>query len=412
MKILLLANKAPYPPNDGGALATYNMALGLSNAGAKITLLTIRTPKHPGPSGPFPKEFTDFVDLQTVFIDTTVSVGKALWNLLFSKRPYNAVRFDSPEFRLLIERKLLASRFDLVQLEGAYLHPYIKTIRKHFHGPIVLRAHNVEKEIWQRSAANQTNLLKKWYFNLLAKRIERLEADLLGKVDLLVPISSCDSEKLHHMGYAGLSYVSPAGYHLKNSLGSFDEFEHPSVFHLGGLDWHPNREGLIWFFDSCWTQVLKSVPQAKFYVAGRNAPKWFVKKIEKYKSVQYCGEVENAANFMRSKGIMIVPLLSGSGMRVKIIEGMVLGKAIVSTSIGAEGINAEPQRQIVIANSSQEFVASLVSLLQNIEYAKEMGQQAKEFAHKAFDNCLLTQNLMAFYVQFMQKEVLQHYEQH
>jgi glycosyltransferase involved in cell wall biosynthesis len=158
--------------------------------------------------------------------------------------------------------------------------------------------------------------------------------------------------------------------------------------------------------------VLKSVPQAKFYVAGRNAPKWFVKKIEKYKSVQYCGEVENAANFMRSKGIMIVPLLSGSGMRVKIIEGMVLGKAIVSTSIGAEGINAEPQRQIVIANSSQEFVASLVSLLQNIEYAKEMGQQAKEFDHKAFDNCLLTQNLMAFYVQFMQKEVLQHYEQH
>ncbi len=113
-----------------------------------------------------------------------------------------------------------------------------------------------------------------------------------------------------------------------------------SVFHLGSLDWMPNQEGVKWFVESVWPLVLAEQPKATFHIAGRDIPDW-VNAYHGKNNVFVAGEVNNAADFMNSKEIMIVPLKSGSGMRVKIIEGFAAHKAIVSTTVGAEGINYE-----------------------------------------------------------------------
>ncbi|HPE19508.1 MAG TPA: glycosyltransferase family 4 protein [Tenuifilaceae bacterium] len=397
MNILLIANKVPFPPNDGGAFATLNMALGLKNAGAHVTVLAISTPKHPSTEQDIPQSISESIRFITTFVNTNISWVKAILNLFFSKTPYNAERFISSNFKNQIEVTLKENPFDLIQLEGLYLAPYIETIQNVSKSPIVLRAHNVEWEIWKRTAQNEKNFLKKIYLSILAQRVKRMELQALRKIDLLVPISERDKKILEQMGCSKPSYTCRTGFLLNNNVPVNNEVEFPSVFHLGGLDWIPNREGLLWFLDNCWHEIVKKIPSIKFYIAGRNATKDFINRIKKYENVEFLGEVTDSKEFMRSKAVMVVPLLSGSGMRIKIVEGMSLGKAIVSTSIGAEGIEATDGKDIMIADTANDFTAKTLFLLTNQEICSNLGSSAKEFASNNLDNSKIVMGLYNFY---------------
>ncbi len=404
MNILILANKVPYPPHDGGAIATLNMVLGLTEAGANVTLLAMSTPKHQRSLADFPLHIKNRVDINIVDVNTNLSVLKALRNLFFSSEPYNAARFNSKAYGQKLSEILTRTKFDIIQLEGAYLYSYIPLIRKQFKGIIALRAHNVEHEIWRRSSHNQRNFLKRWYFNLLANRIYKLETSLLSAIDILVPITARDFLSFKEMGFSGKYFVSPAGYNAFEDETS-DENEDLSIFHLGGLDWLPNQEGIIWFLQNCWMQILEEVPKAKFYIAGRNAPEGFVSKISSFTGVVYCGEVKSSVEFIKSKGVMVVPILSGGGMRIKIVEGMALGKAIVSTHIGAENIDAKNGSEISIASTPEQMVSATILLLTNTQKAKDMGKLAHVFAESNFNNKILTSKLLKYYRQQVANEV-------
>jgi len=404
MNILLIANKVPYPPKDGGAFATLNMALGLCNNGINVTVVAISTPKHPFTEMEVPPEIQDKIRIHSTFVDTKISSLSALKNLLFSQTPYNAERFISKHFELLVGQILLKNEFDIIQLEGLYLAPYIEKIRKLSKAPIALRAHNVEWEIWQRAAKNEGNPLKRIYLRILARRIKRMETNALQKIDLLVPISMRDEKILCDMGFSGETKVCPTGYDLQKLVKLESEVEFPSIFHLGGLDWIPNKEGLLWFLENCWDKILEKVPGTKFYVAGRNASGELIQKFSTYSNLVFLGEVPDSTEFMLSKAVMVVPLLSGSGMRIKIVEGMALGKAIVSTSVGAEGIDAEDGKEICIANSDNDFISRTAELLLNRSKCEELGKNASIFAQQNLDNNLHVKQLVEFYSEYLRSK--------
>jgi glycosyltransferase involved in cell wall biosynthesis len=167
------------------------------------------------------------------------------------------------------------------------------------------------------------------------------------------------------------------------------------VFHLGALDWLPNQEGLLWFLKEIWPVVHKDHPDTSFYIAGRNAPD-FISRIDQ-PGVVFLGEVDDAYAFMNGKAIMVVPLLSGSGMRIKIIEGMALGKIIVSTPLGAEGIPVDHGENIMIAGSADGFVKVLDSLISDKDRCEEIGLNAVSFIKKNFDNLAIASSLIKFY---------------
>ena len=396
MKILILTNKIPYPPTDGGAIATLNLARGLAQNGATVKILAMSTPKHNSSSTDFPQEILNELRVEDVFVDTEIKPLNAIKNLLFSKLPYNAERFISKEFegQLTIS---LDEKFDLVQLEGPYLLPYIETIKKYHKGIISLRAHNVEWEIWQRNAALQTNPFKRFYFKLISKRLNEFECKLLSQIDVLVPITRRDELKLRGMGFEGESLVAPAGF-AEASLGNLGiEMENPSVFHIGGLDWLPNREGILWFLKNCWPIILKDLPELKFYIAGRNAPMGFIKFVSAQRNVVFCGEVADSAKFILSKSLMVVPLLSGSGMRVKVVEGLARKRAIVSTSIGVEGIDLTNGVEVAIADNPNEFSEKVIQILTNQTLYNQMVTSGFDFVKEKLDNNKITQNLLDFY---------------
>ncbi len=401
MRILQICNKLPYPPKDGGAIAILNLTKGLRLNGHHVKILAMNTSKHYINPEEVLNVMQDIAEFEYVNINTDINYISAVLNLLFSRLPYNAERFITKEFSNKLAEILKEGKFDVVQLEGLYLTPYIKTIRKYSDAKIALRTHNIEHEIWDRIVYNTNNIIKRIYFQILAKRIKKLEIESLDRYDLLVPITQRDADILNNLGNHKPYHVCPSGLDIKNDTINNKDTHYPSLFFLGSLDWIPNQEGLLWFLKNVWIKINNENPEIKFFIAGRNAPKKLTERILKYNNIVFKGEVEDAIEFMKDKSVMIVPLLSGSGMRVKIIEGMALGKAIITTAIGAEGIDIKHRENILIADTADDFKKEIENLLDNISFFAKIGENAKAFVIAKMDNRKITAALSEFYKTYL-----------
>ena len=395
MRILQLMNKVPWPPNDGGAIACLNMTKGFSMLGHEVTVLSMNTSKHHIKLKDLPSHLRNQADFHLVEVPATINLMEAAFNLLFSDMPYNAQRFISDDFSQQLAQLLSVKTFDVIQLEGLYLCPYIPVIRKFSNALVVYRAHNIEYEIWDRTA----KLSKGWrskYLQNLSSRIKRFEISYLNTYDLLVPITDRDGMILDSLGNVKPRHTSQTGIDFASLVPTAKKLEFPSLFHIGALDWSPNQEGLLWFFDKCWPRLHAENPDLKFYLAGRNAPQWLERQL-KQDGVVYLGEIADAYDFINSKAIMVVPLFSGSGMRIKIIEGMALGKPIITTDIGTEGIPTQDGHNIMIANNADQFIESINRLINNRTLFEEIGKNAIGFIQEKFDNLSQASALIDFY---------------
>ncbi len=397
MRILQLMNKVPWPPKDGGAIACLNMTKGFSMLGHEVTVLSMNTSKHHIRIKDMPVDLRSKADFRFVEVPASINWLEAAFNLIFSRLPYNAQRFISDDFSQELAKLLHEKTFDVVQLEGLYLCPYIPVIRKYSKALIAYRAHNIEYEIWERTAILSDGFRSKYLRNL-SVRIKRFEESYLNSYDLLVPITDRDGQILDKLGNTKPKHTSQTGIDFASLVPTAKKLEFPSLFHIGALDWAPNQEGLIWFFDHCWYKIREKCPEVKFYLAGRNAPDWFERRIRRA-GVEYLGEINDAYDFINSKAIMVVPLFSGSGMRIKIIEGMSLGKPIVTTDIGTEGIPTSNGEDILIANDADQFVDAVVKLVNDRELANRIGKNAIGFIQEKFDNLSQAEALIEFYKQ-------------
>ena len=397
MRILQLMNKVPWPPKDGGAIACLNMTKGFSMLGHEVTVLSMNTSKHHIRIKDMPADVRSKADFRLVEVPASISWLEATLNLLFSRLPYNAQRFISDEFSNELAKVLTEKSFDIIQLEGLYLCPYIPIIRKYSKALIAYRAHNIEYEIWERTATLSEGFRSKYLRNL-SRRIKRFEVSYLNSYDLLVPITDRDGIILDKLGNTKPRHTSQTGIDFASLVPTARKLEFPSLFHIGALDWAPNQEGLIWFFNQCWPKIHQENPDLKFYLAGRNAPEWF-ERIIKQEGVVYLGEINDAYDFINSKAVMVVPLFSGSGMRIKIIEGMALGKPIVTTDIGTEGIPTENGKNILIANDAEKFTDAIKQLINDRDLSNRIGKSAIGFIQEKFDNLSQAEALIEFYKQ-------------
>ncbi len=398
MRILILTNKMPYPPKDGGSIATLVLTEALHKADNDVDILSMNTSKHFVDLQDLPKELTDKINFKTVSVNTEITLPALIKNLIFSKEPYNATRFISPEFDKILKLQLKEKQYDIIQLEGLYLCPYINTIKSHSKAKVALRSHNIEHEIWHRAASNENNIIKKQYKKLLAKRIKSFKLSYLNKYDFLIPITKRDSIQYNKLGNVKPYHIVPTGIDKENYIIDTSNSRFPGVFHIGALDWLPNQEGIKWFIDNVWKKFKTQYPDFRFHLAGRNAPSSFVKYLTNI-SIAYIGEVEDANQFINSNSIMIVPLFSGSGMRIKIIEGMALGKTIITTSIGTEGIDSTHNENILIADTPEDFYNCLERVCTDKSLHDKISKNAIKFVHDKFDNTKIAERLTKFYLE-------------
>jgi polysaccharide biosynthesis protein PslH len=403
VKILQLHNKVPYPPKDGGAIGVWNFTLEFARQGHDVTLLAMNTKKHFCDIETIPGEYTKMLKIIAVKVDAPITFGGAILNLFFSGRPYNAQRFISSAYKEKLKELLTGNTYDVILLEGLYLVPYIPLIRKYSQAEISLKIHNVEHEIWKRVVINETSITRRTYLKVLTTRIRRMERMAINKYDNLVAFTDRDAMFFNTMGNKKPYFVSPVGINLSNLILPKENIDFPSIFFLGALDWAPNQEGLLWFIRNVWVKVYEKNKHVHLDIAGRNAPLWFEKMIVG-EGIRYHGEVPDAYSFMNSRSIMVVPLLSGSGMRIKIIEGMAMGKALITTSIGTEGINTVHNQEIIIADTAEQFIIQIEKMITNKMFCEQLGINALKYIKNNYDISRITESLIGFYERQIKKE--------
>jgi glycosyltransferase involved in cell wall biosynthesis len=394
LRILFICNKSPWPAKEGGPLAMYNLMEGLIAAGHHVKVLAVNSAKYHVDPEDIPAAFKTNTDIELVDIDLSIRFLPALANL-FSSKSFHVQRFVSDDF----ERKLMAclqkETFDIVQMETLFMAPYLDTIRRFSRAKIVLRAHNIEHLIWKRMAANSRNALKKKYLSHLYRTLERYEKTILNRFDGILPITEKDAVFFRQYAQKPV-YTLPFGVNLSDYLPEKKEVqpEH-ALFHIGAMNWMPNEEGIRWFLKHVWPVLHRSFPALKLYLAGRMMPAWLLGLQEE--NVEVAGEVPDARDFIRSKSISIAPLFSGSGVRIKIIESMSLEKAVVSTTTGAEGIRYTPGKNILIADTAEQFVEKISWLYQNPDKAFEVGKNARKLIESEHDIRKIIGHLEHFY---------------
>jgi len=393
MKVLQISNKIPYPEKDGGAIAINAITDGLINAGCDITLLAMNTKKHFIDVSSIPEKYRNDRHLETVLIDTSIKPLNALIALLTGKS-YNVSRFQSKEFSQKLIEILQKEKFDVVHLEGIYLASYVPLIKQHTKAPVILRAHNIEWKIWQKLAAKGKNKLKKWYLTKLSKQLKSFEEKAVNLFDGVATITNQDLSYLKEIGCKAPMITIPFGIDISKYTVKGSKYNN-TLFYIGALDWLPNLQGIEWFLNNVWNQIHATFPHTEFHIAGRNMPESL--RNSKYAGVVFHGEVESAKSFMEDYNIMLVPLLAGSGVRVKIIEGMAMGKPIITTSVGIEGIECTFGKDVLVADTPEQFAEAVCHCLAEKELKQSLGQNARKFVEENNDNRKAVSQLMQFY---------------
>jgi glycosyltransferase involved in cell wall biosynthesis len=363
----------------------------LASGNHQIKVLTVATDKHPFQLDQIAIDYVKATEMEAVHLDTSLRKLDALSDLITGDS-YNISRFYSIDFdRILIE--VLRKRvFDLVIFESLFTAPYLRTIRKYCDGIALLRAHNIEHRIWHHLAKETRPLSKRIYLNWLADKLQEYEINAMHDFDCIAAISEDDKKNFEALGCSVPIQVLPFGLDTRE-LPPASQGPVNHVFHLGAMDWRPNIQGLKWFTSEIWPLVLKDIPSARLCLAGRNFQKnasWL-----KVPNVEVKGEVADAWDMMTSDGIMIIPLLSGSGMRIKAIEAMAGGRPIVSTSIGMEGIQGINREHYHIADTPEAFASCIVELLSNATEAEAMGKRSRQFVMDQFENQSLVKKMIS-----------------
>jgi glycosyltransferase involved in cell wall biosynthesis len=271
-------------------------------------------------------------------------------------------------------------------------------VRRNTNAKLIYRAHNIEHQVWQRLAMQKNDPIKRFFLKKIAARIKKYELLHLNSFDAIAVFTRQDKQTMEDYGANVNIEVIPVGIAMERYCPEPEKTEFPSLFFLGSLNWMPNREGIEWFLENFHNHLVNGELRVRFYVAGNDIPEQF-DEYEVMGKIYIQGEVDDALEFVNSKSIMIVPLLSGGGMRVKIVEGMAMQKCIISTSLGAEGIQYTDGHDILIANTREEFFDAIKRCIADEDYCKTIGQNARRMIETQHDLHALSVRMGQFYQQ-------------
>ena len=389
MKLLQICNKVPWPLNDGGNIAIHSHTQTFIDAGHQVFLYCLNAAKHKINK----EEALAAYNNATVVIediDTSIKPVAAL-NALINNTSYNVSRFYSKAFESKLAQLLKKENIDVVQFEGTFTGPYVNIVKENSNALVSVRMHNAEFEIWSRLASNTRLPLKRWYLQKLSTQLKTYEAALLNKVDTVVTLSPFDLEKFKTLSNHPTYYNLPAAVDL-------DRWQYKPTaqidnwYHLGNMEWHANKEAVNWLVKDI-HPLISQISGFKLHLAGRNI------KPEDYQLplIKTYQEVSDAVDFVSSKDVCIVPLKSGSGIRIKILEAMAAGKLVISTTVGAQGIEYENGKHLLIADTPKEYY-NLFKRLKNGEIDfKSIVKNARALIEDNYSKASLSAQLLAFY---------------
>lgn len=377
MKILWVKAGKLLPVDTGGKIRSYNILRRLREqhdvtllsyyGGAEDTAYAIEIGEH-------------LAGAVTVHTGTSGSNGvtKGLDYLrrLPEPAPYAVTKFTSFRVQRKIRTLLAERRFDVAVCD--FLSASLNFPRV-MNTPAVLFQHNVESALWDRQKEHEPNPVKRLAYRFEAAKMGRYERAAVRRFDHVIAVSDGDREIMKTMTDSTCISVVPTGVDLEQFQAAAGQgATNPLVVFLGSMDWEPNIDAVEYFCRESWPRIRASVPGAKFRIVGRN-PHPRVKRLAS-ECIEVTGTVPSVIEHLREAAVVVVPLRVGGGTRLKIFEAMAMGKAVVSTSIGAEGLDVHDDRDILIADTAESFAASTVALLNDRVLRQRIELAASELA--------------------------------
>ncbi len=373
MKILWVKADRLLPVQNGGNIRSYHIARHLSQRHELTFFSYYGGEKDAGYEAALRTEFPNSLALCTDkpelaswrrAADYALHLGNAV--------PYAISRFRSGKVRKQLNDWFAEKAFDVVVcdfLDAAVNFPDELTI------PTVLFQHNVESEIWRRHAENGSGWMKKTAYGLECSKMQNYERAMVRHFDHVIAVSQNDAALMSAWTDVARISVVPTGVDLQKFRPDLSQTAaSPLVMFVGAMDWMPNVDGVEYFCNEIWPKILQAVPGARFRIVGRN-PVPAVQNLAS-RTIEVTGVVPSVVDHLSEAAVVVVPLRVGGGTRLKIYEAMAMGRAVVATTIGAEGLDVRDGEDIILADDATKFAESVVMLLRNVELRRRYERAA------------------------------------
>jgi polysaccharide biosynthesis protein PslH len=382
LKILLLTPQLPYPPRQGASLRNFNIIQGLSGQ-YELTLLSYLEPGQTAD----PHKIEPLLRLCAAVhtVPLTLRPGwRRLGQMLFSRQPDMAHRLNRPEFAVALRQLLATQRFDIVQIEGIELGPFIRIVKEVSpDSKIIFDDHNAEAELQRRAFLTDLGTPRRWpaafYSWVQARRLRRFERWACQMADGVTAVSALDAKLLQEL-VPGLDVTA-----IPNCI-DVEQYSQPvenpipfDLVFIGKMDYRPNIDAMLWFAQEIWPIIIERRPETTLAIVGQR-PHARLAPLRALPNVAITGQVESVRPYLDGAAVFIMPFRLGSGTRLKLIEAMAAGKAIVATPIGAEGFPLYNNQEALLAMEPADFAHNVLHLLGQPTERERLGQNARQFA--------------------------------
>lgn len=382
-RLLLLSQTLPFPPDGGVNIRIYNILRLLARTHDVTLLCFIRRAerKAPGAVAAGIAGLLPYADVAVFPIPQEYSRLRFVWDHLRSvvmRRAYTWYAYDSRAFAERLEALLAERRFDVVQLDSLDLACYLPTLTGI---PVVCVHHNVESMLLHRRAQLERSAVRRWYLLHQARLLARLERDWCARVALNVAVSDADRLALQSGAPGGTYATVPNGVDTERFQPT--RADEQGIVSTGGLNWFPNADALRHFCDDILPRVRALAPATDVRWIGR-ADKADRERAWAESRVHLTGYVDDIRPLVREAACFVVPLRVGGGTRLKILDAWAMGKAVVSTSVGCEGLKAEDGQNILIRDDPQEFAEAVVRVLRDPALRARLGAAGRRTVEEAY----------------------------
>ena len=395
MKLLFLSPTVPFPLTDGGRIRVFNLLKQIAVKN-EVTLLALETQTTDADGVAELRQ----LGIQVHLVPNAPTLPRVSFGTLvkaFLKRqPITVARYDIPAYRQKFRELIAIQTFDLVHYEMFHIAQF----HTETHLPGVLSQQNVDSAIWRRLCSETTNPLYKFAYWTQQLAFQRYERVLSPKFDAVTCTSDIDAAVFQQHGTENAIEIIPNGVDITHYRPDFTTEAPAHLIYIGSMDWYPNEDAVAFFADEVFPRIQEKVPDVAFSIVGGN-PSARVQKLAERDGIIVTGRVPEIKPYFAEATVFVVPLRIGSGTRLKILEALAMGKAIVSTTVGAEGLDLKDSAEIFIADEPTAFADAVTRLLTDVQLRRRIGENGRSRVEQDYDWRSIGEKLHALYTKIL-----------
>lgn len=398
MNILFVSITVPYPAVDGGRIRVLNLLKQLVNQGDNLTFVALKT-KNSDFEG---IEYLRNLGIDAHLVESDSSKSGLLYHAFFHRKPFTVAKYCSSDFTRKLQKLIQKKNFDIVHFEMLHGGQYLDDLPNKI--PTLLSLQNIDSVIWRRLAEYSKSRIQKKLYRQQARTFSRYEKNMYPKFNTVACVSEIDADIVSQIcPQANIDIVSN-GVDIQLYEPKYGQEKENILVFTGSMDWLPNEDAALYFNQKVFPLIKQNIKDAKFYIVGSN-PTDNVLELGRKEDVIVTGEVEDIKPYIAQATVYVVPLRIGGGTRLKILEALAMGKAVVSTSVGAEGLNLSDGKNIFKVDKTENFAEITTKLMKNQNLRKQIGMAGRKFVEEEYSWSKIGKKLKEVYKQTVNRGI-------